>query len=281
MKRTFLIIAAIVLMALGSMTEAKSYTFDSNNEGWQQSTVGYNGGGYETLIPNTNANWTNSYGVGSIKGSIYQTSNGTSWEGRPYWMGTKDITAANTFGDLTGKSLQASIRSTANWAGRVSGDTVYARWTITQEGLGTGGIYSNMWVSKAAYSINLNDTAFGSGTDTDWVLKSIKLEEGNFFQWPNYTNNGSFADVLTNYTSFGLAILPTTNISDVLSDFNGGSGTWGTGSTLLHYGATATGNSATWGVDNFAAAPVPIPSAILLFAPGLAGLVGLKRKYLG
>jgi len=252
---------------------AVPYTFDINNLGWQQSTVGYNGGNYEKMYPNTGAYWTGEYGVGSPDGSVYQTSNGSLWENRPYWMGMKGITAADTLGDLTGRSLQASVRSTANWTGRVGTNTVYARWTIAIEySNGT----SNMWVSKAQYSINLNGNEWGSGSDEDWLLKSIGLIENNFFKWPNSQAVGSFADVLKNYTSFGLAILPTASGDDNLNNFNGNTGTWGTSSTLLHYGATAKEENATWGVDNYKA--VPEPATMFLLGLGLVGLISVRKK---
>lgn len=280
MKKALFLVAAVAFAAyvlfLAGSTQALAgpYTFDSDNQAWQATTVGYNGINYERLYPNTPANWTGAFGVGFPDGSIYQSSNGTAMESRPYWMGTRWITPATALGDLTGKTLQAYVRSTANWTGGVPTDTVYLRWTIATE-YGDGST-SNMWVSKSAVSINLNDVAFGAGADTDWVLQSISMIESNFFKWPNGSAPGAFADVLLNYTSFGLQISPTAFGSDALNNFNGSSGTWGSGYTLLHYGATAKSGNATWGVDGFQT--VPEPSTALLLGLAVIGLAGMLRK---
>jgi hypothetical protein len=263
----------VLMAATAAQAQIGTYLFNSNNQGWQQAWIGYNSGSIETLYPNAPADWTGFYGVGFPDGSIYQTSNGSSWEKRPYYLGVIGTTPAASLGDLTGQTLQVYIRSTANWRGRVDTDKVYARWVIARDN--GNGTY-NQWVSKAAYSIDLNAPEFGTGTDADWVLKSIPLVEANFFKWPNQSDiTGTFSAVLTNYNSFGLAILPTAAGNDDLSNWNGQPGTWGAGWTLLHFGATAKDNTgnATWGVDGFGVQPIPEPAFFQMGA--LAALSGL------
>lgn len=275
MKRWTSFAFAVAALA-AARSEAATFTYDFNNQGWESSWVGYNGGSFEQLYPNTPADWTGAYGVGFPDGSIYQSSNGSSWEKRPYWVGIRNQAPGALFGDLTGKTLQAFIRSTANWISRVATDTVYLRWTIGDENDPNG--KSNIWVSRAAYSINLNDPSFGSGSDLDWVLHSIQMDPSRFFQWPNNSNGGTFASVLQNYTSVGFAILPTPAGDDDLDYFNGAAPTWGPGSTLLHYGATsANGQTATFGVDSLGVA-VPGPAAVLPFAVGLLGALARRKR---
>lgn len=247
------------------------YNFDTDNEGWQESRIGYYGRYYEQRSGFVPAGWTADYGVGSPDGSLFQASYGSSFQDRPY--GFNVGVALAQYGDLTGKTLKAYIRSTANWRAWLPTDKVYLRWTIGSAPDSNG--RRNLWVSKSAYSIDLNDPVFGSGSDSEWVYKTIELTEDKFFQWPNTSNGGSFASLMTSYTSFSLSILPTDG-SDAVNLFNGQSGTWGSNWTLLHFGATAqegTGN-AVLGVDGFGV--VPGPAAALPFLGGL--LMALKRR---
>lgn len=277
MKKRLLLATVLALSGLLQTAQATPYTFDINNQGWLQSRIG---GSPETLLSNTPADWTGSYGVGFPDGSIYQSSNGTSWNNRPYGMVIDGITPAGTLGDLTDTYLQAYIRSTANWQGRVPTDIVYARWVVTQQV--TPSTY-NMWVSKANVSIDLNEAAFGTGLDTQWIFKSIEMKESNFFKWPNASAPGTFSQALKNYTSFGIAILPSAAGSDALNNWNGQAGTFGPGNTLLHFGATATSGTATWGIDGFTATPIPEPAFFqmgVLASFGGIGLLRLRRRRL-
>lgn len=273
--------ALLALLTIAATGDASLvHTFDANAEGWEQSTVGYGSGWYEQLLPNTSADWTGSYGAGQPKGSIHQDAT-TAWEGRAYWMGIRGVTAALSLGDLTGKILSAHLRSTANWVGRVSTDTVYLRWTIGTETNVNGGETVNLWASKAVFSVDLNDAVFGSGTDDDWVYVTIEMDEDRFFKWP--TSNGdptqTFGDALSEYTTFGLAILPTpAGTDDPQYNFGGGGGTWGSGYTLLHYGAAASDGSATWGVDNFTAVPEPFSGVLFAMGLAVAGLRSAARQ---
>ncbi len=274
MKTKIVTLLAGMLLLSGNVF-ATIYTFDRDNQKWLSNRVAYNGGKFEQLTERAGAEWTSEYNVNTVRGggSIFQTAS-ANWENRAYWLGVNDITLDAALGDLTNKSMSTYVRSTGNWVPRVETNTVYARWTIAAPDSTDPGKW-NMWVSKAGCSIDLNDVGFGNGSNDDWVYQSIEMKESNFFQWPNFSNDGKFADVLKTYTSFGLTILPTALGDDDLDNFN--SKGYGTHGELLHYGAKANdASAATWGVDNFQA--VPEPATLLLLGSGIIGFSLHRRR---
>ncbi len=261
------LIAGLFLLSTGGAVSALPYSYDSDNEGWQQSYIGRPAGGpaYDTLFSRTPSDWRSTNG--NANGNIYQKAQGI--DKRAYWMG---YIGDNFLGDVTGMQLQTDIFSSTNWktiANNRYGDdgNVYARWVIAND-VGNG-LY-NMFVSTAAQSIDINKLS-------GWETHSIVMDEDNFFRWPNsIAGSQSFDELLTDYDSLGLYLFSGT---DDINNINGGNGTWGDSNRLLHYGAySSDGNEALWALDNFQAAPVPEPTTWLLFGIGLAGLSSLRIR---
>ncbi|MBW1646178.1 MAG: hypothetical protein JRJ56_07630, partial [Deltaproteobacteria bacterium] len=111
----FTIFAAVVLFLFptGGTVHATSFTYDNDNQGWQQSYIVRTTSGtiYDTLADNTGAGWTDA--EGNPPGSIYQTAGGI--DQRAYWLGIIAESADDIFGDLHGRWLQTDIMSTNNW----------------------------------------------------------------------------------------------------------------------------------------------------------------------
>ncbi len=257
--------ATILFLSISTSCFALPFTYDDNNQGWQQAYIGRpDGARYDKLYPTEGADWQAT--GGHIEGHIYQTAQGI--DKRAYYLGYN--ASSNFLGDLHGMMLVTNIWSTDNWR-TVSDSDVYARWVIAKK-VGTdqyGNPWYNMFVSKRDASIKINNL-------NGWETHSIVLEESNFFRWPNYAaNTQNFSELLSDYDSFGLYLFSG---SDDLSNYNGGSGTWDNQYYLLHYGAYSNnGDPATWALDNFRAEPVPEPSTIMLFVTGFAGFAVISR----
>ena len=94
------------LFGLVATGYAMPYTFDYDNQGWEQGFVGRpEGTTYDQLFENEPADWDSD--SGNPPGSIYQTAQGI--DKRAYGMGYLE---PNFLGDLTGMKLTVDLWST-------------------------------------------------------------------------------------------------------------------------------------------------------------------------
>jgi len=261
-----------VLFGLVATGYAMPYTFDNDNQGWEQFFIGRpEGTTYDQLFESESADWDSDNG--NPPGSIYQIAQGI--DKRAYGMGYME---PNFLGNLTNRKLTVDLWSTNNWRTISDGEygddgDVYARWFISKvDGTASDGKpLVNMYVSKVAFSIDINEIS-------GWETFSIEVKKENFFRWPNYdAQTMNFDELLREYDTIGLALLSGT---DDISNLNGGEGTWNDDYQLVHYGAySADGETAILALDNFDATPVPEPGTFLLLASGLGGVLFYRKKH--
>jgi hypothetical protein len=149
--------------------------------------------------------------------------------------------------------------------------------------------YSAGSIQSADYTLNLSITSKAvNGLDTSNLDNNVTGTNVLFF----HGNLGGAIDTTTHtftISGAGFAYDPAYGnlLLEILKDGGSGSttvyldahsGTFGDISSRAHnFGS----GFESWGlVTGFNAAPVPLPPSLLLLAPGLLGLAGLKRKYL-
>lgn len=145
------------------------------------------------------------------------------------------------FGNLTGQTLTVDYRID----GSVSGPNE----AMVRFYFGHYDGQSRYWVSNDSYSWDPNSASA-------WTTHTVLLSEANFTFWPNQnTGDYTFAQVLMNYNDIGLVFADGFTNNQTLGF---------TGDATIH-------------IDNFGV--VPIPGAVWLFASGLLGLVGLRKRF--
>jgi hypothetical protein len=175
------------------------------------------------------------------------------------------------------------IRDSFTLHGPSSGAPVSITVTFTLDGTlsGSGGppqsieSQENAWV-QSQFTVGSNNDVFSL-----WARTETQMGDS----WVN--GGGAFSMPVHRQTSFALAIV-TGSPFDVYYSlgagggwaYGGSGGTSAFGSTGAISFALPAGTSIT-SEGGYAQTAVPLPPTLLLLGPGIIGLVGLKRKYLG
>jgi hypothetical protein len=154
--------------------------------------------------------------------------------------------ASSVFGDLTGLTLRTDYKISPTVDGPREDSAV--RFFVS---IATGG--HDLFLSK--YSWDPNDY-------TSWTTFQVPMVSSSFDAWPYNAENKSFDEVIAAPERIGLAFV------NAAGDY----------SASTEVGFYSSGGATIY-VDNFGA--VPLPSAILLLASGLIGIVGIRRKFKG
>jgi hypothetical protein len=175
MKRTKLLVmvALTLLICMPGLANASIQTFDSNNAGFETSTLNNSGP----------ALWSGS--GGDPAGHIYAGVDNTADK---LYSFLRYPSASAIFGDLNGTYLTTAFKT----EGTIDTSTPLVRFYA--------GIYTSSfsyYVTKDAYSWNPNN-------DADWTTHSVYVTSANFIAWPGFDNTQTFADVMAHYDDIGV-----------------------------------------------------------------------------
>lgn len=172
-------ICLLVMCLCGVVSAAYVETFDTDNAGWQATTV--NDSGNITYAPAT-YNSTGGNTGGYISGLLTPSAPrlytlDAAWDTSPW-------------GDMTGETLTVDFKID----GTVTGPDGYqVRFYI-----GTYTTGNNYFVTNDTFSWNPND-------DTDWTTHQVALIAANFTEWPNQAaHTKTFAEVIAAPEDIGL-----------------------------------------------------------------------------
>ena len=158
---------------------------------------------------------------------------------------------SSPFGNLTGQTLSVDLMTSGTVTTTAGTGPAMARFYI-------GSDSTDYFVSTNDYSISLN----GSG---GWTTYTVQVNSTDFMAWPGQTGTDSLAYVAANAVWVGLVF--------TAADFSAADNDGG-------FVGLTSANGAVVRIDNVGTPnPAPIPPAILLLAPGVAGLAAIRRKW--
>jgi hypothetical protein len=194
--------------------------------------------------------------IDNTGGLIYDTDLNITWydytKSADTWSNQKDWAAGLAVGGVTGWRLPSTIDGPSVWG--INGATT-AGYNITTSELGH--LYYVELGNKGFADVNGNYPQSGYGLANKGPLTNLSPSD----YWSGTAYSSSSGDAWYFLLQYGA------QINDLQS------------STKLAL-AVHSGNIGPNGAI-YVASAVPVPGALWLFAPALAGLIGLRRKYLG
>ncbi|MCX5807736.1 MAG: carbohydrate binding domain-containing protein [Proteobacteria bacterium] len=204
-------------------------------------------------------------------------------------MKIKHIMMINFF--LIFLTMVVPVESNANLITNGDFENDYSFWTPSHiDGSGGhrdwGGVHGGFFLLNDGGSPE-SDPAISQTIYGLQVGKTYTVKWDQLYHYPDYPGDIGFGVFLNNQPENPIALNGSTAL-DIWQTFSTTFNAAGT-SAVLYFAAELdqrtpgvfTRTDMGYGIDNVSVtmAPVPLPSALLLFAPGLAGLAAIRRRF--